>query len=93
MFLGTTTIISSTTLSTKNVNGRGIHAPSKENIDDSCKAAQDQIERASCVQTCTNSWADITARNINLPIDVRSLPDTQAQDYTTDDDEGWTKEE
>ena len=79
-----------TALSTKNVSDP---APSKENTDDSSKAVQNQIERASCVQTSTNSWADITASYIILTLDVMNLPETEPQDYTTDDDEGWIKVE
>ena len=82
-----------TALSTKNVSDQGVHATSKENSDDASKAVQNQIERASCVQTSTNSWADITATNINLPLDIMKLPETEPQDYNTDDDEGWTKVE
>ena len=44
-----------TDLSTKNISNQGVHAKSKENTDDSSKTVQNQIERASCVQTSTNS--------------------------------------
>ena len=37
------------------------------------------------------SRADITASNINLPLDIMNVPETEQQDYNTDDDEGWTK--
>ena len=37
------------------------------------------------------AWDDITASNINSHQDVMNLPKTEPQDYTRDDDEGWTK--
>ena len=48
-----------TAISTKNARGPA-------SSEDSSKTVQ-KIERAP-LQTSTNSWADITARNINLPI-------------------------
>ena len=70
-----------TALSTKNASDQGVPAPSKENTDDSSNAVQNQIERATCVQTNINSWAEITAGNINLPLDVMNLPETEPQEH------------